>query len=90
MDAFFVGDQFNNTMRLLTPSGTNWIVTTIAGDYLAGRSDGTGTNAQFDAPLSITVDSSNNVYVADSFNSSLRKMTSAGTNWAVATIARSS
>ena len=60
-----VSDQFNNTVRLLTPSGTNWIVTTIAGDYIAGRADGTGASAQFDAPLGVAVDNNNNVYVAD-------------------------
>ena len=70
----FVADQFNNTIRLLTPVGTNWVVSTIAGQSVAGRSDGTGTNAQFDAPVNVAVDGSNNVFVLDFFNNAIREM----------------
>jgi len=81
----FVADQFNNTIRLITPVGTNWVVTTIAGQTLAGLSNGMGTNVFFDAPLSVAVDTNDYVYVADLFNNAIRKLTPVGTNWAAST-----
>ena len=47
----FVADQFNSLIRLITPAGTIWTVTTIAGQSVAGFSNGLGADAQFDAPL---------------------------------------
>lgn len=66
----YVGDT-GNTIRKITPAGT---VTTIAG--LAGQTgnlDGTGSDARFDAPEGVAVDSQGNVYVADAANQSIRK-----------------
>ena len=83
----FVADQFNNTIRLITPVGTNWLVTTIAGQPVSGLSNGLGTNACFDAPLGVAVDASNHVYVADLFNNAIRMLAPSGTNWLVSTIA---
>jgi len=83
----FVADQFNNTIRFINRVGTNWVVTTIAGQSVTGRCDGSGTNAQFDAPINLAVDASNNLYVADLFNDAIRKMTLVGTEWMVTTIA---
>jgi hypothetical protein len=83
----FVADQFNNTIRLMTLVGTNWLVTTIAGQPISGLSNGVGTNACFDAPLSVAVDASNNVYVADLFNNAIRMLAPSGANWLVSTIA---
>jgi hypothetical protein len=82
----FVADQFNNTIRLITPIGTNWVVSTIAGQAISGRADGTGLNAQFNSPVGVAVDTNDNVYVADLFNSAIRRMTLVGTNWMVTTI----
>ncbi len=73
---------------MLTPMGTNWVVTTIAG--LAGNigsADGTNGNAQFYRPVGIAVDSSGNLYVADEYNDTIRMPTPMGTNWVVTTIA---
>jgi hypothetical protein len=81
----FVSDQFNNTIRLITPVGTNWVVTTIAGQAVSGLSNGLGPNACFDAPISVAVDTNDNVYVADLFNNAIRKLAPLGTNWAAAT-----
>lgn len=83
----FVADQFNNTIRLLNPAGSNWVVTTIAGQSIAGGSDGSGTNAQFNAPINLAMDAGNHLYVADLFNDAIRKMTLVGTEWMVTTIA---
>ncbi len=83
----FVADQFNNTIRLINPVGSNWVVTTIAGQSVAGRSDGSGSNARFNAPINLAVDASDNLYVADLFNDAIRKMTLVGTAWMVTTIA---
>ena len=84
----YVPDQNNNTIRKLTPVGTNWVVTTLAG--LAGShgtNDGTGSDARFNFPDGVAVDSANNVYVTDYMNNTIRKVTPVGTNWVVTTLA---
>jgi hypothetical protein len=71
----------------ITPSGNNWVVTTIAG--LAGTygsNDGVGSAARFFNPNAIAVDSAGNLYVADYSNDTIRKITQIGTNWVVTTI----
>src|SRR5439155_1556238 len=71
-----VADAFNNTIRKVTPAG---VVTTLAG--LAGSSgsaDGTGSAARFYKPFGVAVDSASNVYVADTYNATIRKVTPAG------------
>jgi hypothetical protein len=45
-----------------------------------------GQGAVFNHPSSVTADTSGNVYVADANNAAIRKLTPAGTNWAVTTI----
>src|SRR5207245_1623406 len=72
----------------MTPVGTNWVVTTIAG--LAGSpgsADGTNRNARFNQPNGLALDSAGNLFVADWANSTIRKMTLDGTNWVVTTAA---
>lgn len=71
----YVGDLNNNMVRKITPDGT---VTTLAGSTRSGSADGTGTSARFYGPTGLAVDSSGNVYVADSYNNAVRKITSAG------------
>jgi secreted PhoX family phosphatase len=87
----FLADQHNNLIRKVTPSGTNWVVSTIAGHNSlkggsAGSTDGTNTTAQFNAPAGIAVDTNGNVYVADEDNSTIRKLTPTGSNWVTTTI----
>ena len=67
----YVADKFNNSIRKVVIS--TGVVTTIAGNGLAGSADGTGTMAQFNSPKSITTDGTN-LYVADSLNSTIRKV----------------
>jgi sugar lactone lactonase YvrE len=84
----FVSDNYGMVIRKVTPVGTNWAVTTIAGlPYTSGSSNGTGTNAMFYFPRGIAVDNASNVYVADSENNSIRRLTPVGTNWLVNTLA---
>jgi sugar lactone lactonase YvrE len=71
----YVADSGNNTIRKIT-SGS---VTTLAGSiWNFGSSDGTGTNALFHQPEGVAVDSSGNVYVADTLNNTVREITPAG------------
>lgn len=71
----FVADWGNSAIRKITPSG---VVSTFAGGASRGFNNGTGTAASFNEPIGIAVDSSGNVYVADSWNHAIRKITSAG------------
>jgi hypothetical protein len=91
----YVADSGNYTIRKITPveGTTNWVTTTIAG--LAGNlggGDGTNSDARFNYPTGIAVDDNGNVYVADSDNDTIRKITpvgTGGTNWVTTTIAGS-
>lgn len=91
MDAgtnLYVADTFNHTIRKMTPVGTNWVVTTIAGRVgQSGSADGTGTNAFFNSPSAVAVDAATNLYVADSENHTIRKLTRSGADWVVTTLA---
>jgi hypothetical protein len=72
----YVADELNNTIRKVTAAG---VVTTLAGTAgMSGSADGTGAAARFDSPTSVAVDSAGNLYVADKFNHSIRKVTTAG------------
>lgn len=86
----FVADSFNNKIREITLVGTTWMVTTIAGSGNRGSADGIGTNASFYGTSAIAVDGSDNLYVIDGVNETIRKITptvAAGqTNWVVRTI----
>lgn len=50
------------------------IVTTIAGDGIGGFADGTGTDAEFDAPRNLVVDAAGTIFVTDQFNRRIRKI----------------
>lgn len=71
----YVADSGNNTIRKITSAG----VSTLAGSAgVAGSSDGMGTAASFNNPQGITVGSSGNLYVADTGNHTIRKITPDG------------
>ena len=84
----YVADSFNHTIRVITTLGN---VTTLAGlAGTIGSADGTGVAARFNQPSGLVVDSSGNVYVADTFNNAIRKITSAGVVTTIAGLAGSS
>ena len=84
----YVPDAGNHTIRKVTPVGTNWVVTTLAGlAGVYGSADGTNSDAQFYCPLGLSVDSNGSIYVADTLNDMIRKVTPVGTNWVVTTVA---
>ena len=57
--------------------GVDWVVTTVAGagPSVSGSADGTNTEAQFSMPQGVAVDIGGNLYVADTFNYVIRKIT---------------
>ncbi|MDB6068646.1 MAG: repeat containing protein [Pedosphaera sp.] len=83
----FVTGQ-DHVIRKISPVGTNWVVTTIAGQsQVHGTNDGVGSAAQFYVPFGVAADTNGNVFVADTYNCTIRKLTQTGTNWLVTTIA---
>ena len=70
-----MADTVNSTIRKITPAG---VVTTFAG--LAGSpgsANGTGSAARFNGPAAVAIDSIGNIFVADTNNSTIRKITPA-------------
>jgi hypothetical protein len=66
----YVSDELNNAIRKIDPQGN---VTTFAGTGLVGFRDAQGTNAAFDRPIGLAIDTiSNLLYVADSRNNAIR------------------
>jgi sugar lactone lactonase YvrE len=70
----YVGDMSNFRIRMITPGGT---VTTLAGST-QGYAEGSGTAAKFSSPRGVAVDSAGTVYVADSWNHRIRRITLGG------------
>lgn len=72
----YVADTGNHAIRKIRPGGE---VTSLAGlAGLAGANDGFGSAARFRSPSGVTVDNAGNVYVADSGNHAIRKITPSG------------
>ena len=62
----YVADTDNHRIRKISSSG---VVSTLAGNGVAGMVDGVGTTAQFNGIKSIAIDAAGIIYVADSFKS---------------------
>lgn len=72
----YLADESNHIIRKVTPAG---VVTTLAGTAgQSGSADGTGAAARFHSPASVAVDANGNVYVVDTLNHTIRKITAAG------------
>jgi sugar lactone lactonase YvrE len=72
----YVADEFNNTIRKITPAG---LVSTVAGlAGFSGTADGTGSAARFLGPTSVQADTAGNLYVTDRGNHTIRKIAPGG------------
>lgn len=74
-DNLYIADTGNNRIRKLDSKGQ---VTTVAGTGAAGFADGAAREAIFDAPIGVAVDEDGNVYVADTYNDRIRKISKDG------------
>jgi hypothetical protein len=68
----FVADSDNYAIRKVVIATGE--VTTLAGSGASGSADGTGTAAQFGYPFGIASDGASNLYVADYWNHTIRKI----------------
>jgi hypothetical protein len=77
LGSLYVADLGNNTIRKVTPVGTNWVVTTLAGlAGISGSAAGTGSAARFSFGSiggDAAVDSAGNIYVPHWGNNTIRK-----------------
>ena len=73
----FVADTGNNRIRRITPDG---IITTVAGIGTAGFSGdgGPAVSAQLNAPASVAVDRTGNLFIADTSNLRIRMVSTSG------------
>ncbi len=75
------GVGYGKLVTFTTSSGTadtTVTTSTLAGNSSAGFANGTGVNATFNAPQGVVADAAGNLYVSDSFNHLIRKITAAG------------
>jgi len=78
----FIADAANNRIRKVSTSG---VITTVAGSGATGASNGSfsgdggpAVSAGLDYPTSVAVDASGNLFIADSFNGRVRKVSAGG------------
>ncbi len=71
-----VADTLNHRIRKISTSG---IVSTVAGTGKKGFQDGAAEKAMFNRPTGLAFDQKGNLYIADSFNHRIRKLTPDGT-----------
>ena len=71
----YVADTGNNRIRRVTPEGQ---VSTVGGGGAAGYIDGPGEQARFNGPTGVAVDPNGNVFVADTYNDRIRRISPKG------------
>ena len=81
----YVADGNNRVRQIVYPNG---IINTIAGNGTQGYSGdgGVAVNAQLNAPLAAAMDSSGNLYIADSANNAVRALRFAGGGLSIGTV----
>ena len=72
----YVADTYNDRIRRIDAQGQ---VSTLAGGERPGDADGTGTQARFDTPTALAVDAQGIVWVADTYNNTIRRIGPDGT-----------
>ena len=74
----YIAERGNSVIRRVSPSG---VIQTVAGNGTAGFSGdgGSATAARIALPDGVAVDSAGNIYIADTANHRIRKVTSDGT-----------
>lgn len=89
-NTLYVADNGNSLIRqlVLDADAGAWNVTTIGGRYSCERQDGEGVDAGFCGPSSLALDQSGNLFVADTGNEAIRKMTfnAANHDWITTTV----
>jgi hypothetical protein len=76
-DNIYVADTINSVIRRVALDGKTY---TIAGlSNVAGNADGVNDNARFNLPMGMCCDFDGNIYVADSGNFLIRKITKSNT-----------
>ena len=73
----YIADTYNNRIRKITPDG---VISTVAGTGVAGSlgDGGPATSAQLSGPGGVAVDAAGSLYIADSFNHRIRKVSPSG------------
>jgi sugar lactone lactonase YvrE len=74
----YIADTINDVIEKVTPSGTLSIIAGTPGHH-APPTPGPATSSSLNHPAGVTVDSSGNVYIADTINNEVEKVTSGGT-----------
>ena len=74
----FVTDISSNKIRMVTPQGTCSTYAALSGASVAGAKDAQGTNAQFNQPRGLAFDASGYLYVADTTNNKIRRVSPNG------------
>ena len=73
--SILVADAYNDSIRKIAKDGA---VTTVAGTGLPGLGDGQATAATFDTPCGVAVDKDGNIFVADTGNHAVRRISAQG------------
>ena len=70
----YIADEYNHVIRMIDVNGD---ISTIAGigDWGLSGDGGPATSAKMDKPRGVAVDSYDNIYIADSGNDRIRKLT---------------
>lgn len=76
MGQVYVADTFNNTIRVISPGG--WVRTLAGQAGVAGSRDGFGRQALFNHPMGLSMGRHGELYVADAFNNTIRRVTPSG------------
>lgn len=72
----YCAEYFSQQVSKYSSTGVYSVIAGLAGT--SGYLDGTGTAARFSVPAGITVDASGNLYVTETANNKIRKITAAG------------